>query len=81
MSPDESHEFDWLDDADDVIVQSQSAVAVYPGPAGVVIRRQGDHWGGNEDNVVWFATEHAIIVAVAILEAAGLDATALHKPG
>ncbi len=73
----EGREFDWLEDAGDVIVRSQPAVAVYPGPAGVVIRRQGDHWNGDGDDVIWFTTEHAPAVAAPILEAAGLDPTAL----
>ncbi len=74
---DEGREFDWLEDPGDVVVRAPSAVAVYPGPAGVVIRRPGDHWNGDGDDVTWFTTEHAPAVAAAILEAAGLDATAL----
>ena len=80
-SEDEGRAFDWLEDAGDLIVRSQPAVAVYPGPTGIVIRRQGEHWNGNEDDVIWFSTDHAAAVAAAILEAAGLDATALASEG
>ncbi len=73
----EGREFDWLEYAGDVIVRSQPAVSVYPGPAGVVIRRQGNYWTGDGDDVIWFAAEQAPAIAAAILEAAGLDATAL----
>ena len=72
----EGREFDWRDDADDVIVRSQPAIAIYPGPAGVVIRRQGD-WCDDDDGVVWFGVDQAPAIAAAILETAGLDATAL----
>ena len=73
---DESHEFDWLDDGDDVVVRSQPAIAIYAGPAGVVIRRQGELYGDGDD-VVWFSVEQAPVIAAAIMAAAGLDATAL----
>ena len=42
---------------------------------------QGELWNGNEDDVIWFSTDHAAAVAAAILEAAGLDATALASEG
>ncbi len=77
MSADESREFDWLEDAGDAIVRTQSAVAVYPGPAGVVIRRRGDYWSDEGDDIIWFSVEQAPAIALAILEAAGLDATTL----
>ena len=73
----EGRAWDWLEDADDVIVREQSAVAIYPGPDGVVIRRRGDLWNGGGDDVICFTIEQAPAVATAILEAAGLDATAL----
>ena len=49
---------------------------LYSGPVGVVIRRQG-HLYCDGDDVVWFAAEQAPAIAAAILEAAGLDPTAL----
>ena len=67
----EGHTWDWLEDADDVVVRSQPAVAVYPGPAGVVIRRQGD-WN-DDDDVIWFGINQAPAIAKAIMAAAGLD--------
>ena len=80
MSPDESREFEWLQDAGDVVIQAQPAVAVNTGPAGVVIRRQADEFDemyGHGDILISFSIEHAPAIAAAILEAAGLDATAL----
>ena len=77
MSADESREFDWLEDDGDVVVRAQSAIAIYPGPSGVVIRRQGDLWSGDGDDVIWFDPQHAPAVAMAILEAVGLDAAVL----
>ena len=76
MSAGESREFDWLQDAGDVVVRSQPAIAIYPGPAGVIIRRQGDICDDGDD-VIWFAAEQAPAIAAAIMEAAGLDAKAM----
>ena len=68
--------WDWQDDADDVIVRGQSAIACYLNPAGdIVLRQHGDYF--DEDAWIWFAVEQAPAVAAAIIEAAGLDATAL----
>ncbi len=64
--------WDWCEDADDVVVKAQPAIAIYPGPAGVVIRRQGD-WNDDDDDVIWFGVDQARGVATAILKAAGLD--------
>ena len=75
MADTETHEFDWTDDAADVVVKAQPAVAVYPGPAGVIIRLEGDF--NDDDGMVWFSVDKAPAVASAILEAAGLDATDL----
>ena len=72
MMDSESRDFHWLEDAGDVIVRSQPAIAVYPGPAGVVVRRQGELYGDG-DEVVWFAADQAPAVAAAILAAAGFD--------
>ncbi len=66
-------EFNWLDDADEVIVREQPAIAVYTNPAGDVVLRQR----GEDDAWIWFAPDHARAVAVAILEAAAFDATVL----
>ncbi len=76
MTDSEGREFDWSDD--DVIVPSQPAVAVYTNPKGAVVLRQQDEFPfGDGDAVVWFAADHAPVVALAILAAAGIDATAL----
>ncbi len=77
MMDNESRDFDWLNDAGDVIVRAQSAIAIYPGPSGVVIRRQGDLWSGDGDDVIWFRPEDAPAIAAAILTAVGLDPTVL----
>ena len=77
MSADNAgHTWDWADDADDIVVKAQPAVAVYPGPAGIVIRLQGD-FNDDADGVVWFGVDQAHAVAAAILKAAGLDAADL----
>lgn len=70
-----SHEFDWVEDAGDVVIQAQAALAVYPGPGGVVIRRQADEFDemyGHGDGVISFSVEHAPAIAAAILDAAAL---------
>lgn len=73
--------WDWSEDADDIVVKAQPAVAVYPGPSGIVIRRQGD-WNDDDDEVIWFGVDQALAVAAAILKAAGLDiADLVPEPG
>ena len=72
----ETHGFDWADDDADIVVKAQPAIAIYAGPAGIVIRHQGD-WNDDDDGVVWFAPEHALAIAKAIMAAAGLDAADL----
>ena len=74
MSADtETHEFDWTDDDADIVVKAQPAIAIYAGPAGVIIRRQGD-WDEHDDGVVWFGVDQALAVAKAIMAAAELHA-------
>ncbi len=75
MADNEGHSWDWGDDAGDVVVEAQPGIAVYAGPAGVVIRRQGD-WDEHDDGLVWFGIEHARAVASAILDVAGYEASA-----
>ncbi len=76
---DNNHDFDWQKDAGDVIVRSQPAMAVYTNPKGdVVLRQECDGLSRDgEDDVVWFAVDHARAVAAAILKTAGVDGTAL----
>ena len=72
----EAHTWNWREDAGDVIVRAQPAIACYLNPAGdIVLRQHGDYF--DDDAWIWFAVEQAPAVAAAILEAAGLDATAL----
>ena len=76
MTADEGRAWDWTDDAGDVVVPEQPAVAVYLNPKGdVVLRQRGDVF--DDDSWIWFGSEHAVVIAGAILAAAGLDAAAL----
>ena len=68
--------WDWSDDADDVIVPEQPAVACYTNPAGDVVLRQRGAWNDDEDAWIWFSPEHARAIATAILQVAGYEATA-----
>ena len=77
MTDGEGRPWDWHDDADDVIVPDQPPVACYVNPKGAVVLRQRDDWPSDDDPIIWFAVEHAPAVAAAILDAAGIDATAL----
>jgi hypothetical protein len=62
-------EFDWGDDADDVVVPPTPAVAVYENVQGQVCIRS--NWlDGEEDQVVVFAPEYAVDVAEKILAVA-----------
>ena len=71
MTADEGRAWDWTDDAGDVVVPEQPAVAVYLNPKGdVVLRQRGDVF--DDDSWIWFGSEHAIAIAGAILEAAGI---------
>ena len=73
---DEGRAWDWTDDVGDVIVAAQPAIASYVNTAGnIVLRQQGDAF--DEDVWIWFDPQHAPAVAMAILVAAGIDATAL----
>ncbi len=75
MSSDESPAFDWADV--DVAVPEQAAISVYLNPAGeIVLRQRGDYFI-QDDACIWLQVQHAVTVAKAILEAAGLDAGAL----
>ncbi len=75
MTAGEGRAWDWTDDAGDVIVPAQPAIACYVNTAGnIVLRQQGDAF--DEDVWIWFDPQHAPAVAMAILEAAGLDTTA-----
>ena len=69
----------WSDDADDIVVKGQPAIAIYAGPAGIIIRRQGD-WDEHDDDVIWFGVDQALAVAAAILEAASLDVADIAEP-
>ena len=71
---DEDHGFDWGADAGDVIVREQPAIACYVNPAGDIVLRQRGY--PEDDAWIWFAPGHALAIAAAILEAAGLEVTA-----
>ncbi len=74
---DEGRAWDWLDDADDIIVPDQPPVAVYVNPGAAVVVRQRAPWPDEDDPWIWFAPEHAPAVAAAILAAAGLEPAAV----
>lgn len=67
-------EFNWTDCANDVVVEHQQAVAVYLNSTGDVVLRQSA-WP-DDDACVYFGVNNASAVAIAILEAAGLEAEA-----
>ncbi len=74
---DEGRAWSWTDDAGDVVVPDHPPVAVYVNPEAAVVVRQRAHWPDEDDPWIWFAPQHAPAIAAAILEAAGLDATAM----
>ena len=67
----------WSDDAADTVVPEQPAIACYTNPEGAVVLRQHGAWNDDDDAWIWFAPEHALAIAKAILAAAGLDGEAL----
>jgi hypothetical protein len=67
-----SDDFDWTD-ANNVVVHSQPATAVYLNPYGQVVVRQEGHYGPDEDQWIYVSTENVPIVTQAMLEAAGYE--------
>ncbi len=69
-----SNDFDWAD-PEAVTIPEQMALAVYPNRKGVVVVRQERSWDEDSDTLVFVDPSHALTIAEAILEAAGIDAT------
>jgi hypothetical protein len=69
--------FDWQ--SDDVVVPTQPAIAVYLNVNGAVCIRQEGQFGTDDDVWIYLAKDHAVTVARAILEAAGVDLAALRR--
>jgi hypothetical protein len=65
--------FDWTTIQDDIVVPEQAAIAVYNNPDGGVVCRQAGQYGPDEDSWIFFHPSHALTLAKAILDRAGLD--------
>jgi hypothetical protein len=63
------HDFDWLRDADDVVVREQRATAVYINPHGEIVIRQERLWDQEEDPFVVVAAGRVPCVIAALHEA------------
>ena len=76
MTIDTCNGFDWTDeDGLALVVPEQFQVAIYKSASGaVVIRERGDALSDG-DTYIAIRPEHAVAVARAILEAAGINAT------
>jgi hypothetical protein len=66
-------DFNWDDVADDIVVPEQAQIAVYNNPNGGVVCRQAGQYGPDEDSWIFFHPSHALALAKAILDKAGLD--------
>jgi hypothetical protein len=49
---DDSHPFDWTEDAKDVVTPTQYAIAVYENPRRQIVIRQEAPWPDDEDPIV-----------------------------
>jgi hypothetical protein len=65
--------FDWTTIEDDVVIPEQAAIAVYTNPNGGIVCRQAGQYGPEEDSWIFFHPSHALALARAILDRAGLD--------
>ena len=68
-----AHYFDWKTIEDDIVVPEQSAIAVYHNPKGAIVLRQAGQYGPDEDTTIVLHPSHALSLARAILDRAGLD--------
>jgi hypothetical protein len=67
------HYFDWKTIEEDIVVPEQAAIAVYNNPEGGIVLRQAGQYGPDEDTTVVLHPSHALLLARAILDRAGLD--------
>jgi hypothetical protein len=65
--------FDWTTIDEDIVVPEQARIAVYCNPEGGVVLRQAGQYGPDEVTTVVLHPSHALPLARAILERAGLD--------
>jgi hypothetical protein len=65
--------FDWSTVEDDIVIPEQAQVAVYCNPAGKIVLRQAGQYGPDEDTWIVLHPSHALPLARAILDRAGLD--------
>jgi hypothetical protein len=65
-------DFNWNDASGDIVVPEQAAVAVYNNPCNDVVIRQAGRYGIDEDCFVVIDPSHALTLAKAILDKAGL---------
>lgn len=65
-------DFDWREAADEIIVPSTQAVAVYLNPDGEIVIRQERHWNEEEDTCIiipFFAARRLIEKLEALISA------------
>ena len=72
--------FDWSDD-EDIIVEEQRSIAIYRCTNGNLIIRQERSWHEEDDTFIHVAPCHAVAVAYALLDAAGLDVNITERVG
>jgi hypothetical protein len=72
-----AHYFDWSTIEEDIVVPEQAAIAVYNNPEGGVVLRQAGQYGPDEDTTVVLHPSHALRLARAILDRAGLELLAI----
>jgi hypothetical protein len=65
--------FDWTTIEDDIVIPEQAQIACYCNPKGAVVLRQAGQYGPDEDTWIVLDPSHALTLARAILDKAGLD--------
>jgi hypothetical protein len=65
--------FDWTTIEDDIVIPEQAQIACYNNPKGDIVLRQAGQYGPDEDTWIVLHRSHALILAKAILDRAGLD--------
>jgi hypothetical protein len=70
--------FDWKTIEEDIVVPEQAAIAVYTNPAGAIVLRQAGQYGPEEDTIIVVQPSHAMALASALLDRAGIDMAIVH---
>jgi hypothetical protein len=65
--------FDWTTIEDDIVIPEQAQIACYNNPKGDIVLRQAGQYGPDEDTWIVLHRSHALTLAKAILDRAGLD--------